>query len=58
MMIPIIARPTEELLLLVPETLREGALALGLRVLPRFLSPRHVADKKAPPRWPGSQSRK
>jgi phosphate transport system permease protein len=29
MMIPIIARTTEELLLLVPETLREGALALG-----------------------------
>jgi len=29
MMIPIIARTTEELLLLVPPTLREGALALG-----------------------------
>jgi phosphate transport system permease protein len=29
MMIPIIARTTEELLLLVPHTLREGALALG-----------------------------
>jgi phosphate transport system permease protein len=29
MMIPIIARTTEELLLLVPDTLREGALALG-----------------------------
>jgi phosphate transport system permease protein len=29
MMIPIIARTTEELLLLVPATLREGALALG-----------------------------
>ena len=29
MMIPIIARTTEELLLLVPEALREGALALG-----------------------------
>ncbi len=29
MMIPIMARTTEELLLLVPETLREGALALG-----------------------------
>jgi phosphate transport system permease protein len=29
MMIPIIARTTEELLLLVPESLREGALALG-----------------------------
>ena len=29
MMIPIIARTTEELLLLVPSTLREGALALG-----------------------------
>ncbi len=29
MMIPIIARTTEELLLLVPVTLREGALALG-----------------------------
>ena len=29
MMIPIITRTTEELLLLVPETLREGALALG-----------------------------
>ena len=29
MMIPIIARTTEELLLLVPETMREGALALG-----------------------------
>jgi phosphate transport system permease protein len=29
MMIPIIARTTEELLLLVPTTLREGALALG-----------------------------
>jgi phosphate transport system permease protein len=29
MMIPIIARTTEELLLLVPGTLREGALALG-----------------------------
>jgi phosphate transport system permease protein len=29
MMIPIIARTTEELLLLVPNTLREGALALG-----------------------------
>jgi len=29
MMIPIIARTTEELLLLVPQTLREGALALG-----------------------------
>jgi phosphate transport system permease protein len=29
MMIPIIARTTEELLLLVPDTMREGALALG-----------------------------
>jgi phosphate transport system permease protein len=29
MMIPIIARTTEELLRLVPSTLREGALALG-----------------------------
>jgi phosphate transport system permease protein len=29
MMVPIIARTTEELLLLVPETMREGALALG-----------------------------
>ena len=29
MMIPIIARTTEELLLLVPATMREGALALG-----------------------------
>jgi len=29
MMIPIIARTTEELLLLVPPTMREGALALG-----------------------------
>jgi phosphate transport system permease protein len=29
MMIPIIARTTEELLLLVPSTIREGALALG-----------------------------
>jgi phosphate transport system permease protein len=29
MMIPIIARTTEELLLLVPTTMREGALALG-----------------------------
>ena len=29
MMIPIIARSTEELLLLVPGALREGALALG-----------------------------
>ena len=29
MMIPIIARMTEELLLLVPSTMREGALALG-----------------------------
>ena len=29
MMIPIIARSTEELLLLVPDTMREGALALG-----------------------------
>ena len=29
MMIPIIARTTEELLRLVPQTLREGALALG-----------------------------
>ena len=29
MMIPIIARTTEELLLLVPRTVREGALALG-----------------------------
>src|SRR6187455_1921435 len=29
MMIPIIARTTEELLLLVPEAMREGALALG-----------------------------
>jgi phosphate transport system permease protein len=29
MMIPIIARTTEELLLLVPHTMREGALALG-----------------------------
>jgi phosphate transport system permease protein len=29
MMIPIISRATEELLLLVPSTLREGALALG-----------------------------
>ena len=29
MMIPIIARTTEELLLLVPGTMREGALALG-----------------------------
>jgi phosphate transport system permease protein len=29
MMIPIIARTTEELLLLVPQALREGALALG-----------------------------
>jgi phosphate transport system permease protein len=29
MMIPIIARTTEELLLLVPNTMREGALALG-----------------------------
>mgnify|MGYP003693991369 CR=1 FL=1 len=29
MMIPIIARTTEELLLLVPNALREGALALG-----------------------------
>ena len=29
MMIPIIARTTEELLLLVPSTMREGALALG-----------------------------
>jgi phosphate transport system permease protein len=29
MMIPIIARTTEELLLLVPQTMREGALALG-----------------------------
>ena len=29
MMIPIVARTTEELLLLVPESLREGALALG-----------------------------
>jgi phosphate transport system permease protein len=30
MMIPIIARTTEELLLLVPHSLREGALALGV----------------------------
>jgi phosphate transport system permease protein len=29
MMVPIIARTTEELLLLVPNTMREGALALG-----------------------------
>jgi phosphate transport system permease protein len=29
MMIPIISRTTEELLLLVPDTMREGALALG-----------------------------
>ena len=29
MMIPIVARTTEELLLLVPEAMREGALALG-----------------------------
>jgi phosphate transport system permease protein len=29
MMIPLIMRTTEELLLLVPQTLREGALALG-----------------------------
>jgi phosphate transport system permease protein len=29
MMVPIIARTTEELLLLVPDTMREGALALG-----------------------------
>src|SRR5207244_5332777 len=29
MMIPVIARTTEELLLLVPNTMREGALALG-----------------------------
>ena len=29
MMIPIVARTTEELLLLVPGTMREGALALG-----------------------------
>src|SRR5213078_1266934 len=29
MMIPIIARTTEELMLLVPGTMREGALALG-----------------------------
>ena len=29
MMVPIIARTTEELLLLVPSTMREGALALG-----------------------------
>src|SRR5262249_11275213 len=29
MMIPLIARTTEELLLLVPVTMREGALALG-----------------------------
>src|SRR4029078_12921153 len=29
MMIPIIARTTEELLLLVPGTMREGALGLG-----------------------------
>jgi phosphate transport system permease protein len=29
MMIPIVARTTEELLLLVPQTMREGALALG-----------------------------
>ena len=29
MMIPIVARTTEELLLLVPSTMREGALALG-----------------------------
>jgi len=29
MMIPIITRTTEELLLLVPSTMREGALALG-----------------------------
>src|SRR3989475_7174446 len=29
MMIPIIARTTEELMLLVPDTMREGALALG-----------------------------
>ena len=29
MMIPLIMRTTEELLLLVPSTLREGALALG-----------------------------
>src|SRR5205814_8577383 len=29
MMIPIIARTTEELLLLVPGSMREGALALG-----------------------------
>src|SRR5262249_54077761 len=29
MMIPIVARTTEELLLLVPDTMREGALALG-----------------------------
>jgi phosphate transport system permease protein len=29
MMIPVIARTTEELLLLVPDSLREGALALG-----------------------------
>ena len=29
MMIPLIARTTEELLLLVPNTMREGALALG-----------------------------
>ena len=29
MMVPIIARTTEELLLLVPGTMREGALALG-----------------------------
>jgi len=36
MMIPIIARTTEELLLLVPGTMREGALALGAT---RYLEP-------------------
>ena len=46
MMIPIIARTTEELLLLVPDTLREGALALGA-TRARAVFTRHAAGRAA-----------
>ena len=62
MMIPIIARTTEELLLLVPGTMREGALALGATRAARSSrwSSRPPCPASSPAscsRWPGSPAR-
>ena len=53
MMIPIIARTTEELLLLVPNALREGALALGA-TRARAVFTRHRARRRCPASSPAS----